>query len=224
MAAKRFAICGFSGRMGSAIRNMQSEFSGEVEFVDFREANSQSVSAVIDFSNPEAFEEVMEFCRSRTVPLVSGTTGLSDGQKAEIKTLAETVPVLWDANMSLGIQWLLSALEKVATLPGDFNIQVEETHHKHKKDAPSGTAIEIQKVLQANRRENLPEPLSIRGGGVFGQHKVIMMGEEEVIVFDHNVLSRKVFARGALTAALWLIGQPSGFYRMRDLFNAGPSV
>lgn len=219
MSAKTIAICGYSGRMGTAIRELEKEFKGQVQFVDFKTAADTEADVVIDFSNPEAFDSVIELCKGKKLPVVSGTTGLSDKQRSALEGLGKIVPVLWDANMSLGVQWLLTALQSVATLPTDFNIQVEETHHKHKKDAPSGTAIEIQKVLQQNRKEKLPEPLSIRGGGVFGQHRVMMMGEEEVIVFDHNVLSRKVFARGAITAALWLTEKPAGFYRMRDLFK-----
>lgn len=213
------AINGYGGRMGQAIQSLQTDFSKQASIVDFKNLSGKKADVVIDFSRPESLSPVLKYCTENKAALVSGTTGFSEAQKNELQAASAQFPVLWDANMSLGVQWLLHALQAVKSLPADFNIQLEEVHHKHKVDAPSGTAIEIQKVLQSCRTEKLPEPISIRGGGVFGEHKVIMMGEEEVITFDHNVLSRKVFARGAVTAALWLSKQKPGFYRMRHIFE-----
>lgn len=219
----KIAINGYSGRMGQAIQSLAAEFSKQAEFIDFKNSASQTADLIIDFSNPSAFGGVLEYAVKNKLPLVTGTTGLSDEQKNSMEKAAGEIPILWDANMSLGVHWLLHALDAVKQLPNDFSLQVEEVHHKHKVDAPSGTAIEIQKVLQQNRSEILPSPISIRAGGVFGNHKVYMFGEEEVITIDHQVLSRKVFARGAVTASLWLAKQKPSFYRMKNLIQGAPA-
>ncbi len=217
---KAIAIFGYGGRMGQAIASLADDFKDQAKFFDFKNLGDHIPDAVIDFSNVEAFEKPLKYCLENNVPLVSGTTGLSESQKKKYEEAGQKIPVLWDANMSLGMQWFLYSLQAVSQLPKDFDLQVEETHHIHKVDAPSGTAIEIQKTLKSVSDKDLPEPLAIRGGGVFGNHKVYMMGKEEVITFEHNVLDRKVFARGAAVASLWLAEKAPGFYRMKDLIKS----
>lgn len=217
---KAVAIFGYNGRMGQAIASLSEDFKGQARFFDFKKLGDHVPDVVIDFSNVEAFDEPLRYCIVKGVPLVSGTTGLSDTQKKKYEDAGQKIAVLWDANMSLGMQWFLYALQAVKQLPDNFDLQVEETHHKHKVDAPSGTAIEIQKTLKSVSDKEIPEPLAIRGGGVFGNHKVYLMGDEEVISLEHNVLDRKVFARGAAVAALWLAEKAPGFYRMKDLIQS----
>ena len=117
---------------------------------------------------------------------------------------AESCPVLWSANMSLGVNFVAELIKSLSVLEEDFDFQIEETHHRHKVDKPSGTAILLQESLQAKLKKTLPEPLSVRGGGVFGIHKLMAMSEEETITIEHVALNRKVFAKGAVKAAVRL--------------------
>ena len=123
--------------------------------------------------------------------------------------------------MSLGVAVLTEALEVFSKI-SQYDFQIEEFHHNRKKDRPSGTAKSLQEKLEHSVGRKLPEPVSIRGGGIFGVHKVHAMAEEEHLVFEHIALNRAVFARGAVEAAQWLCSKKKGFYSMRDvLYNKG---
>ena len=142
--------------------------------------------------------------------------GLQDFQN--LKKASQQIPVLWSSNMSVGVNFLNGLLKHFKSLKG-FDFQIEEVHHRHKKDAPSGTALTLQKTLQSAVETPLPEALAIRGGGVFGIHKVWAIADEEVLTFEHQALNRKVFAKGAVAAARWIAGQPPGYYSMLDVLG-----
>ena len=120
--------------------------------------------------------------------------------------------------MSLGVAVLNQALELCSQLEG-FDFQIEEFHHKRKKDNPSGTAITLQENLEKATERKLPPPIGMRGGGLFGIHKVWAFSEEEALLFEHQALNRAVFARGALKAARWLSQQEPGLYGMKDVLQ-----
>lgn len=237
----RLALIGASGRMGKEISEILSVNKGlnylavyavarkKTESNVFQKTvdkieliNPADVDVVVDFSLPEAFDEVLKFCVANKVPLVSGTTGISQTQIENAKKAGEKIPLLWSSNMSLGVLALKKAMESLALLNG-FDFQIEEFHHKHKIDRPSGTAISLQKTLEkiikSDSRKKIPEPVSIRGGGIYGIHKVWSMSDEEVLCFEHQALNRKVFARGALWAASSLYQKKAGFYSMEDLIK-----
>lgn len=180
------------------------------------ESRASEVDVWIDFSLPEAFEAMLQRVKSTGKPLVSGTTGLSAEQLLKLKQLAENQPVLWASNMSLGVAVLSEALKALSAL-SDFDFQIEEIHHHRKKDKPSGTAITLQENLKRAVQKDLPEPVAIRGGGVFGEHKIYALGEEEVLTFSHSALNRTVFAKGAVRAASWIIHQKSGYYSVANM-------
>jgi len=182
------------------------------------EKKAADVDVFIDFSLPEAFSNIVSFCVTHEIPLVSGTTGLTSAHKSEMQKASKKIPLLWSSNMSVGIATLRKALHSLGQLDG-FDFQIEEFHHNRKKDKPSGTAITLQQDLEAVVQKKLPEVLSIRGGGIFGVHKVYAMSDEEVIVFEHQALNRTVFAKGALYAAQWLVKQKPGLYQMTDVLN-----
>ncbi len=181
----------------------------------------QKVDVVVDFSAPSAFPEMLRWCQKTRTPLVTGTTGLSSTQFRQMKLASKRAPILWSPNMSLGMAFfrkmvpLIAAIEEV----GDFDFQIEEIHHRAKRDAPSGTALELQKILEKSTKTATPKPLSIRGGGVFGVHRLMALGDEETIVIEHNALSRDVFARGALKAASWIIGKKTGIFNIDDVIS-----
>lgn len=229
----RVAVVGANGRMGQELQkalvaNAATEaFAGVV-----RKGNAQgfanSVQKIsdkklseagvwIDFSTVENFDDVLKAAQAAKVPLVSGVTGISPKQKQGLEKAAKNIPLLWSANMSVGIAALRRAMKIAADLEG-FDFQIEEAHHIRKKDKPSGTALLLQNTLEDVTGKKWPEPVSLRGGGIFGIHKVWMMSEEEVLTFEHSALNRAVFAKGAVKAALWLSKQKPGFYSMDDLF------
>lgn len=229
----RIGLFGAGGRMGKEILNIIQEDKFTVAAVGISKTNevagylesaqklnnsfSNSVDVWIDFSLPKGLEEILKFCVETKKPLVSGTTGLNPELKNKLKLASQEIPILWSSNMSLGIIALKKAIESFSIL-NDFDFQIEEIHHRQKKDSPSGTAISLQeKLKEVTQIKNLPNPLSIRGGGVFGVHKIFAMSAEEVLTYEHQALNRKVFARGALWAAQKIINKPNGLYGLEDL-------
>ncbi|MBX2995633.1 MAG: 4-hydroxy-tetrahydrodipicolinate reductase [Bdellovibrionaceae bacterium] len=228
------AVIGAGGRMGQEIGEVLSQRKdtraqvgvvrkGEASGFE-RSETSLSAPALkkadvwIDFSTLESFSANVKAAVQAGRPLVSGVTGLTEKHLKELELAGKKIPVLWSPNMSFGIAALRKALAVAAELE-DFDFQIEEFHHRHKKDKPSGTAIYLQKTLAQHVKGKLPEPLAVRGGGIFGVHKVWMMSEEETICFEHQALNRRVFAKGAVQAAVWLANRKPGLYTMDDLFG-----
>lgn len=225
----KVALIGASGRMGREIDALISEEKqwrvsqkvghgvGEIESVD--QLNPKEVDIVIDFSTASLFSSVLAWCAKHNKPLVSGTTGLSEKDLESLESASSSLPVLWSANMSLGIAWLSEIIKQLAPLAASFDFQIEEVHHNKKIDSPSGTAKHLQQVLEKYVDAEAPQPLAIRGGGVFGIHKVWAMSDEEVITVEHQALNRTVFAKGAVKAAKWLYGKPNGRYLISSLLS-----
>lgn len=197
------------------------EISGFSHQADsLRDPRSREVDLWIDFSLPAGFEAILSHCLKEGTALVSGTTGLEPAQKKKLAAAGRKIPLLWSSNMSLGVAVLSEALRVFSKLEG-FDFQIEEIHHRRKKDRPSGTALSLQEVLVESVGAKVPEPLALRGGGVFGVHKVWAFSEEEVLMFEHQALNRAVFARGAVAAALWLRGKKAGSYTVREMLFGG---
>ncbi len=180
---------------------------------------------LIDFSLPEGTDRVLESVARQGKPLVCGVSGLSDKQIDALNKVAITVPVVYDRNMSLGIAVLQrSVREAAASLGLDFEVEISEVHHVHKKDAPSGTALKLGEAIAAARGESGTGNVRFeaeRRGEIPGDHEVVMRSATECLSFAHSVTTRQVFADGALRAARWAVGQPPGRYRMSDvLFGA----
>jgi 4-hydroxy-tetrahydrodipicolinate reductase len=167
---------------------------------------------------------------------VCGTTGLGPAGEAALEAAALRVAVVWAPNMSLGVNLLLAVCETVArSLPASYEAEILELHHRHKRDAPSGTALGLYRALQAARpgatlcsgRQGVGEPRSpaevgihaVRGGEVVGEHRVFFLGDEERIELAHVAQSRAAFAAGALAAARWVAGRTPGRYGMRDVLG-----
>jgi len=202
----------------------------------------------IDFSLPEATPKVLEAVLAAGKPLVIGVSGLDRGVVEAIDAASRTVPVLYDRNMSVGIAVVDRLVRQAAAALGTgFEAEIHETHHVHKIDAPSGTALKLGASLAEARGQDfqsvkeyepagLKRPLApgqigfevTREGEVPGEHTVIFYSESERLELKHLVLNRRVFADGALLAAQWLMSQPSGLYTMRDLLfrtpASGPSI
>ena len=196
---------------------------------------------VLDFTSPAATAYHAELAAAEGAAIVAGTTGLEPDQEAMIVAAASKTAIVRAANMSVGINLLLALTQRVATtLDSDFDIEILEMHHRHKVDAPSGTALALGQAAAAGRgvahddvadrgrdgitSERRPGDIGyavLRGGNVAGEHSVIFAADNERIELTHRATDRAIFARGALTAALWLHGKPPGLYSMADVLGLG---
>ena len=210
----KIALIGRHGKMGQEIEKLLTQNSKKVLVSEL----APGVDVVIDFSSPEGFKSTLKWCVKNKTPFVSGTTGINLEQERLLKTAAKKIPVLWSSNFSLGIALVTEMMKQFSDLE-DFDFQIEEFHHKHKKDKPSGTAKTLQKELHKIVQKKLPEPISIRGGENFGIHKIWAMSSSENILIEHTALNRSVFAAGAIRASLWLLKRAPGNYTMRDLLS-----
>ncbi len=190
---------------------------------------------VIDFSLPEACEILLEAAIETPKALVIGTTGLSTHQLNLLKQASEAMPVLYATNMSLGVALLNQLVHQAAAALDGFDIEIVEMHHKHKKDAPSGTALtlgesaargrglELDKVRVSGRDGNIGERtkdeiavMALRGGDIVGRHTVGFYNDGEFIELNHTATSRNTFSKGAIRAASWLVGKNPGLYSISD--------
>jgi 4-hydroxy-tetrahydrodipicolinate reductase len=173
----------------------------------------------LDFSLSEGFDAVLGLCRRRGRALVSGTTGLNDAQRTQLESAATEIPVLWAANFSVGVTVLTELVRRVAAaLPG-WDCDIVETHHRHKRDAPSGTALTLGAAVNEARGAH-PHYASLRAGDVVGEHSVQFTTNGERLELIHRATDRDIFARGALEAAARIAGRSAGNYRLADLLMA----
>jgi 4-hydroxy-tetrahydrodipicolinate reductase len=181
----------------------------------------QNCDVAIDFSQADAITEICRAALERSKPLVIGTTGHSQEQRRVIKETAQSLPIVFASNFSIGVNVLFWLTHKAAEqLGSDFDAEIVETHHKMKKDAPSGTAKTLAEVLKAAKKTQADIPIqSIREGDVVGEHTVIFNGPAECLELTHRAASREIFARGALRATKWIIGKPPGLYSMQNVLG-----
>lgn len=221
-----------NGRMGKAIA------AAALEDPAFR-IDQEHGDVLIDFSAPAALQASLEKAVAMNVPILIGTTGLDTSADQRIASAAEQVAVLRAANTSLGIALLADLVERAARILGpDWDIEISETHHRMKADAPSGTALMLGESaargrggeLEAerarlgtglNRKRGAIGFSSLRGGTVAGDHDVMFLGPDERLILSHRAESRVIFARGALFAARFLVGKAPGLYSMRDVIVDG---
>jgi 4-hydroxy-tetrahydrodipicolinate reductase len=198
-----------------------------------------TVDVVIDFTTPGATVDHAGHAADRGKALVIGTTGLDPAQEQALRRAAETAPIVFAANMSLGVNLLLGLTRKVAAaLDADFDIEIVETHHRHKVDAPSGTALALGKAAAAGRGVALDAVAQrardghtgarrrgdigfavLRGGDVVGDHSVVFAGTGERIELTHRAGDRRIYSRGAVRAAVWAAGRAPGLYGMSDVLG-----
>ncbi len=242
-ASVRVLLIGAAGRMGQAISKAaesQKEvtISAKCDLGDSLEQAIGNCDVAIDFSHANATEQNCAACLTSVKPLIIGTTGQSAEQLRTIDKTSESIPVLLAANFSVGVNTLFWLTRKAAEMLGDdFDLEVVETHHRLKKDAPSGTAKRLAQILAeargldeknfAHGREGLvgERPLneigihSVRAGDVVGDHTVIFATPGERLELTHKASSRETFAVGALRAAHWIVGKPARLYDMEDVLG-----
>ncbi len=246
------SICGANGKMGKVIYDIIANrddckvISGidkvtesYADFPIFEKVSqiSEKPDVIIDFSHPSLLDGLLDYCLTNGVAVVIATTGYTAEQISKIHKAAESIPVFFTFNMSLGIN-LLADLAKKATkiLGGQFDIEIVEKHHNQKIDAPSGTAIMLADAInseldnsynyvydrhsvRSKRTKNEIGMHAIRGGTIVGEHEIIFAGRDEVISLKHEAHSKSVFAVGSVNAAIFLKNKPAGLYAMSDLLE-----
>ena len=244
------AICGACGHMGRVIADIIAgrddctvtagidkitQQYADFPIVDAPDKLPAKPDVIIDFSHPSTLDGLLGYCLDNGVPLVIATTGYSEEQITQIKKAAESIPVFFTFNMSLGINLLAELAKKAASvLEGQFDIEILEKHHNQKLDAPSGTAIMLADAIndtlsekcsyvydrhsvRAKRSKTEIGMHSVRGGTIVGEHEIIFAGRDEVITLKHEAHSKSVFAVGSVNAAIFLSRKPAGLYAMNDM-------
>lgn len=237
-------IVGAKGRMGHAIRTTADRLgfpvAGGVDAGDDPLPFLQRAAVVIDFSHHTATGRVIEMVAKAGKALVVGTTGHPATERAGLATAAARIPCVWAGNFSIGVNLLNHLVREAArALEAGFDIEVIEMHHRMKKDAPSGTAETLLRILEAERGltaaderhgrsgitgERTPTEIGVhalRGGDVVGDHTVIFAGAGERVELSHKASNREIFALGALRAADWLVGRAPGLYDMSHVLGIG---
>jgi 4-hydroxy-tetrahydrodipicolinate reductase len=245
-------VSGYSGKMGKNVVACSEKFEdifvmGGVDmfktpasfptFEDFGSVNVE-FDVIVDFSNSQALEGMLDFAVENKKAVVIGTTGFSEEQKKKIEESSKAIPIFSSANMSLGVNLLTELAATAAKVLGnDYDIEILEMHHNQKVDAPSGTALMLGDAIsealpekpeyeferhskREKRKKNEIGFASLRGGTVVGEHEVIFAGTDEVIKLSHSAYSKALFANGALNAARFIASKEPGLYNMKDLINS----
>ena len=210
-----------------------------VKIVDDLKAVINDIDVLIDFSLPDATEQNMQVCAANNVAMVIGTTGFNAQQEKVLATASEQVSIVYAGNYSTGVNLSLKLLGMAAKAFGkDADVEVIEAHHKHKIDAPSGTAYMMAEAVAEARGQNLKDVAiygregqtgareagsigihAIRGGEIIGDHTVMFIADGEVVEITHRARARMTFAAGAIRAATWIVQQPTGQYNMQDVLG-----
>lgn len=209
---------GFVGKdIGKALN---IEKTGLVIMSDFESA-CKGIDCLIDFTMPSVSLSNLEICRKNNISIVIGTTGFDAEGESKIQGAAKDIPVVFSPNMAIGVNLVFNIATQAARVLGhDFNVKIDETHHVHKKDSPSGTAKKIRDRIRLASGIDAPIE-AFRKGEVIGNHGIIFDGVYETLEIRHNAKSRDVFAAGALKAAKFLSGKQPGLYDMADVLGLG---
>ena len=247
----RVAVNGLTGQMGGAVVEAATDSEVVVGFatsetdavdgvpvVDPADAaetlREYDVDVVVDFAVPEGALTVVEACAETGVPMVVGTTGFDEDGLASLRDASEGIPLLKATNFSQGIQVLQRLVREAVGTLDDYDLELMETHHNRKVDAPSGTANSILNVIQeerdvepvygreghAPREDDEIGVFARRAGDIRGEHELVLAGNDEVLSLSHRAEDRGVFAAGALDAATWLVGRDAGWYEFGDVVDA----
>jgi 4-hydroxy-tetrahydrodipicolinate reductase len=239
-------LVGAAGKMGQTIYSLQRYYDdfeivygidNSDRFIKIEDADPEKVDIVIDISSQKGFNQGLKWALKNRKPFVSGTTGLEKDDYDLLESASRSIAVLHTSNLSRGVNILFDIVKKAAQLTIDADIEIIETHHNKKKDAPSGTALEIGKIITGEQISKKLKPVhgrsgitgernfeeigyhSLRCGDVPGEHTVIFAFEGERIEISHRALTRDIFARGAIKAAIFLSQKTTGQYSMKDMIS-----
>lgn len=211
----KYGLIGNTGKLGKEVFDVLSEqghtlvYSYSIE----EEKTLDTPELIIDCSLPEVFNKTLEMVKRFKVPLIIAATGLSDKQFQDLKQLSDGVPVVQSYNFSIGVQILLRLTEIAASKLEGWDIEISETHHRFKKDKPSGTALMIKQAI-GNKEVNIS---SLRLGNVVGEHTISFGGLGETLSINHQAISRRTFAEGILKSIEFILSKNSGYYSFTDV-------
>jgi len=238
----RIVLAGAKGRMGTALMRCAAQLP-ELEVVGQLDSKGdlrnviEKTDVVIDFTSTHSSVSLAQICAAHKKAMVVGTTGHGDAERKDLMALSAQIAMVWSSNFSTGVNILFWLTRKTAEIAGaNYDLEIVEMHHRLKKDAPSGTAETLVKILQEVRGNQLLERHgregltgertsseigihSIRGGDVTGDHTVIFAGSGERLELTHKASNRDTFANGALRAAQWVVGKPPGIYDMQNVLG-----
>jgi len=238
----KILLNGARGRMGQAIAanaaGLDAVIAAGLDVGDDLAKHLDGCDVIVDFSSHQATGKMLELAAAHRKPVVIGTTGHETTEKKRLLALAARVPCVWAGNFSVGVNLLFALTRRAAAVLGaDYDAELVEMHHRFKKDAPSGTAARLLEIILEERKldagalrhgrsgitgERKPTEVGVhalRGGDVVGDHTVIFSTLGERVELTHKAGDRGIFARGALRAAHWVVGQPAGVYDMQDVLG-----
>jgi len=219
----KICVGGSKGKMGGRILDLAKldsalEVSGEFDIGQDAEPVIAQSDCLIEFTSAEATIEHLAICEKLKKPIVIGTTGLSEDAQAKIRMASESIPVIFSPNMSIGVNLLFKMVSEAAKVLGpEYDINIVEAHHIHKKDAPSGTAKEMARIAKEARSDAKVHIESVREGEIVGEHTITFDSDFDTIEITHSAKTRDIFAKGALEAAKFAFGKPAGLYTMKDV-------
>lgn len=225
--------------LNQSVNQYIPEYQGDLDFTEYSKPVLQAAKVAIDFTLPASFDKHLELCVINKTPIVIGTTGLSKNQLSLLAEAAQTIPIVFAANYSVGVALMTKLCRLAASRLADTaDIEIIEAHHRYKRDAPSGTAVaigeaiadEVGRSLETDaiygREGDMGERVrstigfsTIRGGDIIGEHTALFADIGERLEITHKASSRQTFAVGALRAAQWLVNKPAGLYNMEDVLN-----
>ena len=213
----KYGLVGASGRMGNEISAVFTEAGHQLVFsYDIAGVMEKDTpDMIVDFSLPVAFAATLEYAKKYNCPLVIGTTGLDASQLNELKVLSSVIPVVQSFNFSLGVQMVLRCIEAVKPHLKNWDVEISETHHRFKKDKPSGTAL----MMKTSLGKDAPIS-SLRLGNVAGDHKITFASLGETFSIEHSATSRRTFAEGVLLSAGYILDKPAGLYTFKDVIDS----
>ena len=233
----KIVVCGAAGKMGKLIiekvlSDKELELAGAIEtkghgaigqpvgkikITDNIEEVVKLSDVVIDFTNPDATLEHLEFVQLYKIGFIIGTTGISKDRVEKIKTVSKEIPIAFSPNMSVGVNLLFKIVSEVAAAIPGYDVEIIEAHHNQKKDAPSGTALKLAEIIKTYKKEIGIH--SIRAGDIVGEHTVVFAANGERIELVHRAHTRDTFAAGAVKAAKWIFGKNPGLYTMSNVLG-----
>jgi len=219
----KICVSGSKGKMGSRIIDLakedpELEVAAGFDIDGDAESGITACECLIDFTSAKATMEHLALCEKLKKPIVIGTTGLSEEDKAKIKEASAHIPVVFAPNMSIGVNLLFKLIGEASKVLGeDYEVNIVEAHHAEKKDSPSGTAKEIAKIVK-NARPDIEIPIdSIREGDIVGEHTITFESDADLLEITHSAKTRDIFAKGALKAAKFIVGKKHGLFTMKDV-------
>jgi len=221
----KICVSGSKGKMGSRIVELaggdaELEVSGQFDVGTDPASLIEACDCLIEFTTPESTVEHLTLCEKHKKPMVIGTTGLTDSQQAGIKDASKDIAIVYSPNMSVGVNLLFKMVEDAARILGsDYKAEIIEAHHIHKKDAPSGTAKEMARIVK-EKRGNINVPIdSVREDEIVGEHTITFDSPLDLIEITHSAKTRDIFAQGALTAAKFVASKKHGLFSMKDVLG-----